>query len=704
MRKHNILYFDLETTSSDKPQVYSWGCMDSNGEYNYGITGESLIEFFLSQDKDTTAYAHNGAKFDAHFIKDLLTKMGYKQKIFESKILETILESDYKNIRLDEHYLMNEKKPSPLLEPGEYSLLVDGNFKIMEIKIGLKSYKFTNGKKKYRALRIRDSNLLFMGSIKSYGETLNKHYNTDIYSKGEGESGITYTRDTLYESILEWKKDGNEFEYQKQDCFILKSYLELMMEKLPFNKWKLTSASTAYSQWVDMLGESIQEELEKLNRVNRYYPNPKTKSYYRLQWTGKKDSMSTKKFREQQVKPLINADWLDDKDEYGTYLFNRLYKYYRGGLTHMHPQKVGLLLDNINVADIVSSYPSVMNSDRLFPIGTPVEGDGGKDYPLKLYKLEMLSTVKNKKGLPFLPVLNDKNLSYEYRSVLEKHTTFYVTDNELKNFKKYYSGKYKASIEFSFRAMSGKKLFGKYIDHYFKMKSDAKESGDQGQSIISKLFLNSLYGKFATKSVRTTRVWNDREIDWEKESNIINSKFYLPIAIWITAYAREKLVIGVDENYDYYLGGDTDSIFYIGDVISKNLQFSKELGDWELEYENLSGVVVRPKQYAFFSDKGKPKVGLAGINLYRVDIDEEDKTYLETLTPMHMIEGRTIHNQLKPKRHLGFGIQLEDTVKEIKPIWDKPPLFNQWFKNSDEYIKLYETQREKILKKIEKNI
>lgn len=696
MRKSELFVYDLETTITDTPQIYAYGVMFEDGTYEDGIRGENFIHLLESLNFDSIGYARNGSKFDAHFIKDLLTKMGYKQKIFDSRVLEMIKSSEYKN----EYTIYDDY--DRLLNPREYSLLTDGNHKILEIRIGLPAFKYTKGKKKHRVVRLRDSNLIFGGSIKSIGETLNKHFNTDIYSKGEGDTGIGYDRTELYETYQDFENDGNEKEYLKQDCFIDLTYLKLMKTKLNFNDWKLTSASTAYHQWMKMFGEDIQNEMVKDGTLEKVNPKGDIKDFYKLRYKGQDKLYSTTKLRKSLISKILPTKWLNEQNENGTYMFNIMYKFYRGGLAHMNPNYVGIKIPvgNINVADIISSYPSEMTSEKLFPIGRPVEGDGGKDYPIKFYKVVITKTTTNKTGLPFLPTLNEKSLSYEYRDTLNPGQYFYMIDYEYERFLKYYKGKHTATIEYSFKALTGKKIFGSYIDKYFEMKSSSKLNGDKGEETIAKLFLNSVYGKFATKNCRTSRVWNDKDLIWEIEESMIESKFYLPIAICITAYARMKLVDAVQNDYKYYLGGDTDSVFVLGYKIINNLTLSKKIGDWELEYKGLGGMVIRPKQYAFADEDNKIiKLGLAGINLNRQDKSKDEfETYLDGLSVDDLVLGKSIENQLKPVRHLGYGIRLEEVIKDIKPIWDKLPLYNQWFKNSKEYAERYESQREKIIK------
>ena len=49
-------------------------------------------------------------------------------------------------------------------------------------------------------------------------------------------------------------------------------------------------------------------------------------------------------------------------------------------------------------------------------------------------------------------------------------------------------------------------LFKDYIEYFYELKENAAKNGDAAQKVIAKLFLNSLYGKFGTKTLRTSSI------------------------------------------------------------------------------------------------------------------------------------------------------------------------------------------------------
>ena len=119
-----FIAFDFETTSTSNPQVYSWGMMDEDENFSYGISIESFVEKFLTFDENYIMFAHNGAKFDLHFLLPILNKMGFKQKEFfnSKKTMEVVKESQYKSDNTSPKFSLH-------IKPKEYTLLADKNKK-----------------------------------------------------------------------------------------------------------------------------------------------------------------------------------------------------------------------------------------------------------------------------------------------------------------------------------------------------------------------------------------------------------------------------------------------------------------------------------------------------------------------------------------------------------------------------------------------
>jgi hypothetical protein len=57
----------------------------------------------------------------------------------------------------------------------------------------------------------------------------------------------------------------------------------------------------------------------------------------------------------------------------------------------------------------------------------------------------------------------------------------------------------KITVQFGYKFEKGVDIFKEYINHYFKLKSEAEEHKNEGKRTLAKLMLNSLYGRFGLK-------------------------------------------------------------------------------------------------------------------------------------------------------------------------------------------------------------
>ncbi len=678
-------------------------------------------------------YFNNSKGFDAHFLIPMLDKRGYEpilpydiesykeltpiqQQKVENRIL-LISEQVLKSKKVKDQYeklkslglktaskyisKLVEKRWNKLL-PKEYSTVTNENNQVYEIKIGLGSYKRTGGVKNNRALIIRDNLLLFPSSIANMGKSIVKYMveveNKDKaemeerYLKKELSSG--YTRSKQYANIEELQNDGNELEYLLQDTYILWAYHNLMEKYFPRSLWKMTIASTAYKEWELLFGGKLVEEMISNGTAERIYEK---RGAERILYKGKK--YQTTKFKQFMVDKVFPTKWLDTViNEDGETIHDDLYKYYGGGITHVNEKYRGQVVENITFLDINSSYPSRMVMDVDVPYGRGVRGDK-KGYDFKFYKLIPKKKITNKKGLPFL--WNQHSAKRAYLKTLLPNTVYKMTSIAYERFKKYYTDDeslYTIEIEYSFKTMKIKNIFNEFIDKWYTIKEQASLNKNIILKTIAKLFLNSLYGKYGTKKERVSKVWNKEEQEWESYSTILDSKYYLPIAIAITEMGRMALVDAVDTNYHNFCYTDTDSIavrdFKQEDYKQLELDPTK-LGAWDIEYKNGVGVFRRPKQYLLINDTKKYKIAFAGINFNKFilpdgeesDLDEVEKEYRK-LTLVDFIKGKVIDNQLAPYRLLGHGIMLNSIEKEIKPIWDKSyqPLPEQIYYKKEHFI------------------
>ncbi len=736
-----IDYYKAKNGKIPVPQIYSWAVGFSDNVFNskllnrsiryyrkrnnryyyckkrkhhfyYGINGDSFIDFIEKLDKDYLMYFNNSKGFDSHFIIPLLDKAGYVNVLpykieeivqldkHQKKLYALRLVKIKNQIKADKKFKLKYEALEPfpksqeallkkeiqkrwkLLQPKEYSLLVNNNTQIYEIKIGLGKFKSNTSRTINRALIIRDSILLFPSSIAAMGKTLVKQNSTsktpkkvieelnDLYLKKDLSSN--YEQYTLFKNFKEYDNTGNERDYLFQDVYILSAFHESMSKVFPKNSWKMTIGSTSYKQWVITFGNDILKRYLDNNLIEIV---KLPKGAIRYKFIGKRNLHTTTAMKEALMKKVLPTKWLDDlvdPDSEYTY-FDLLKPYMSGGIVKVNEKYRGQLVDNVTAVDINSSYPAQMSKDEFVPIGIPHKGKK-KGYDFHFYEVTINKKIVNEDGLPFLWDSNRENR--EYLRILKPGQTFHFSSIAMKRFKKYYKpkkGDYNAKVILSFKQTPVKNIFGKFVHQWYAIKQEASTNGDEVKKFIAKLFLNSVFGKNATKDIRTSKIWNQQKVEWDSFTERIESKYYLPLGCVITEMGRMNLVDGVDHNYKNFVYCDTDSIFCkdFKEEDYKNMEFHpSKLGAWDKEIIGAKGIARRPKQYFFINDK-KHKFAFAGIDTNKpmIKTKEEEGRIIDHLTLEDMIIGKEIPNQLSPYKILGTGIMLTTITKTIKPVW-----------------------------------
>lgn len=292
-----------------------------------------------------------------------------------------------------------------------------------------------------------------------------------------------------------------------------------------------------------------------------------------------------------------------------------LRKAYRGGFTYLNPLYKEVDVGAGVVLDVNSLYPSVMY-DCLLPYGNPIYFEGqykeDKVYPLYIQMIICRFSLKKNK----IPTIQIKNHRYffgnEYLESSEgEQECLVLTSVDLKLFfEQYYVDDIEYVCGWKFKGIKG--LFKDYIDKWIKVKNEATISGNKGQRTLAKLMLNSLYGKFATSLTATSKfplLEDDDIVHYKLENPKEKKGIYLPVACFITAYARDKTIRTSQaikdysiKNYgkDMYCYSDTDSIHTTlpREDLTKFCQISDtELGLWKIESEFTRAKFIRQKCY-----------------------------------------------------------------------------------------------------------
>lgn len=346
---------------------------------------------------------------------------------------------------------------------------------------------------------------------------------------------------------------------------------------------------------------------------------------------------------------------------------------YKGGFTYLNPIYKDKTLENVYVLDVNSLYPSVMRYE-LLPFGKPLYFQGkyqdNKMYPLYIQTIRCKFKIKKNK-IPTIQI-KEKNFFFASNEYIEdsKDEKFVLTltSIDLEMFLEHYEVEDLEYIDgFMFRDIKG--LFDKYIDYWTDKKIEAGKEGNKGKRTIAKLQLNSLYGKFA-KSTRVKSkypyIGDDGIIHYTISEAQEKDGIYIPIACFITAYARRKTIetsqkikeYSIEKyNQDMYIYSDTDSIHTqlpLEDCKNFCDIDDFKLGYWAYESFATRGKFIRQKCYIEEIDDNL-KITCAGLpqNCY------------SQVTWDNFKEGFTAYGKLTYKYVKG-GVKLIETDFTIK--------------------------------------
>lgn len=264
--------------------------------------------------------------------------------------------------------------------------------------------------------------------------------------------------------------------------------------------------------------------------------------------------------------------------------------------------------------DCNSMYPSILR-DEWLPWGLPEPYDGkylqDDDMPLHCDEITFRAELKPD-GYPFL--LDNRSI---YGLNRLTSTRGYVTrvltdiDQELLH-ENYEMSIYKHVRGWKFRRSKG--FFRSFVDEWGGLKQ--KATGEKRQ--MAKLVMNALAGKMASLpkgAVMLPRSKDGVTLDWDiarrEESNLKTD--YLPVPVWVNAYARRKLMNVCHVNADRLLYANTDGCILSGWEPVRSCEIHPtELGKWKIaaKYEKLT--ILGMNRYQGWKDDGDVDICMAG--------------------------------------------------------------------------------------------
>lgn len=287
--------------------------------------------------------------------------------------------------------------------------------------------------------------------------------------------------------------------------------------------------------------------------------------------------------------------------------------------------------DCVSHIDRHSMYPSVMSgipskasgTVPYLPYGAPVQIPMGEDvetwcdahgYPC--YVVRVTCKLHLKKGMmPFykFKLKNDRVKeglgSTEYVRNTRCWHELVLTNVDLDTMSKVYDFEFDPDSEveaYAFKGAPG--LFKDYVDYWYEKKKNSPKGSIE--RTLAKLMLNSAYGRFGMSRYQTeVDMTEDEDVGWSFISIEYlddETKAYLPVAMWVTAYGRSALIDAVlTVGMNRVIHCDTDSVIYQGPKsLAEPLGNTDALGDWGFEGDPVAIIEGGVKRYVeIFSDE-----------------------------------------------------------------------------------------------------
>lgn len=339
-------------------------------------------------------------------------------------------------------------------------------------------------------------------------------------------------------------------------------------------------------------------------------------------------------------------------------------KAYKGGFTYLNPKFKNKTLKNMVVLDVNSLYPSVMRGcdGEVMPYGTPIfyRGEYEEDtlYPLYIQKIRCGFKLKPNK----IPTIQIKHSMYyqgnQYLTSSDgDRPILYLTSVDLKLFFEQYDVIEPEFISgWKFKGINAGAIFGDYVDKWSEVKIKSKEEGNHGMYLISKLFLNNLYGKFGSAvTIQSKEPYLDDEgrIHYRMSEATEKEGVYIAMACFITAYSRLKTIKAAQQITDDYNSGkskiqfvyaDTDSLHCVSPdhSLPKSLDIHPtKLGAWDHEANAVKAKFLRQKCYMekhIISEKDYNKAMNDEDSIKELYSKEDDNYYYTKITVAGMPE------------------------------------------------------------------
>lgn len=581
-RFEKYLVGDFETTvyeGQDHTEVWASALVEMYTEdvHIFGDIGETL-EYLADMACNVCVYYHN-LKFDGGFWVWWLLNNGFTTDIYNKETGKRIKDTRI----LQENLTVRDKtlfyKDGKMHEKSfKYNISSLGQWYTITIKY------------KHHLIQLRDSLKLLPFSVRKIGKDFDtKHKKLEMEYEGYRFSGCFIS--------------SEEREYIANDVLVVKEALEKMFDE---GHSSLTIGTCCMNEYRN------KDFPYPLDMWNHIFPD-----LTKIELPAGSDGLYT-----------YGAKNVDE------YVRNA----YKGGWCYLVKGKERRIYQNGTTADVNSLYPSMMHSmsGNYYPVGTPTFTNNAQFIEKHIsnwsnknewyYFVRIRCRFYLKKGM--LPTIQIKNsalydptewlvTSDVYDNAYEHYTRFVtfgsnafenkveltLTKTDFILFLEHYDIR---DLEFMDIAVFSTEigLFDHYIDKYAKIKQTS--TGAKRQQ--AKLFLNNLYGKFATSddsSFKFAYMKQDEAVEYFECEAHEKKTIYIPIGAAITSYARNFTIRAAQKNFHGinkpgFIYADTDSIHcdLPADQIEGIEIHETAFCCWKLESSWDEAYFVRQKTYA----------------------------------------------------------------------------------------------------------
>ena len=156
-------------------------------------------------------------------------------------------------------------------------------------------------------------------------------------------------------------------------------------------------------------------------------------------------------------------------------------------------------------------------------------------------------------------------------------------------------------------------IFTDYVDRWYSLKTVSKGAARK----VSKNMLNSLVGKFGTvpRDTELRPEWDDESqaVVWQiRKTSRMSSRNFLPIAMYVNAYARKTLMQACRQNSNI-VSINTDGFIKLGNDVHGIQIDQTRRGRWKIKDRYKKIVIIDTGMYQGETEDGKFKLVCAGV-------------------------------------------------------------------------------------------